>query len=110
MRNDLDKLNYHGRYVQVHRNAADLDLTLPLIVFQPPNARYIQGVSSLVDFGHPRSAIYLFGGDNSNLNDEDDLGGRLPDDIVYVPQTGKDQMYSWVAAAVVFYDRLVKLG
>ena len=76
---------------------------------QPRDGRYVQGVTPLADFEHPADAIYLFGGDNANLNDEDDLGGRVPDAIVYIP-TAEANMYSWVAAACVFYDRAVKRG
>lgn len=110
MRNDLDLLNYHGKYTQTHGTAFDLDPNIPLVVVQPLGGRYIQGNISLIDFVHPNSAIYLFGGDNDNLSSEEDLGGRNPDYLVYIPTATHDEMYSWVAASCVLYDRLVKNG
>jgi len=81
----------------------------PLIVLAHQEGRYIQGNQSLVTFSHPEDAIYLFGGSHVNLSDEDDLGGRVPDALVYIPSV-KYEMYSPPAAYITLYDRLVKRG
>lgn len=89
--------------------AAELPDDRPLIVLAPETGRYIQGDQSLVTFEHPDNAIYLFGGSHSNLSDEEDLGGRGPDMLVYIP-TVKHEMYGYAAGYIVLYDRLVKRG
>jgi hypothetical protein len=77
----------------------------PIVVCQPPDARYVKGEINLMNFSHPEHAIYVFGLDNNNLS-EDDLKGE-PDYKVFIP-TAKNEMWSWVAAAVVLYDRASK--
>jgi len=89
--------------------AVELPTDRELIVLTPIEGRYIKGDQSLVDFVHPENAIYLFGGTQSNLNDEEDFNGRVPDALVYIP-TVKLEMYGHVAAYLTFYDRYVKRG
>ena len=81
----------------------------PLVVLAHPEGRYIQGTESLVTFDHPEDAIYLFGGSQANVTDEDDLGGRNPDAFVYIPSV-KHEMYAFSAAYITLYDRMVKRG
>ena len=89
--------------------AAELSAKRPVIVLAAADGKYVQGDQSLVDFIHPENAIYLFGGSKSNLNDEDDLGGVVPDALVYIP-TVEHEMYSHAAAYITLYDRYVKRG
>jgi hypothetical protein len=81
---------------------------LPLVVVQPRRGRYLPGRESLVGFSHPEDAIYLFGADNANMSKEDIA--REPDHLVYIPTSDDHEMWSWVAGAVVLYDRMVKRG
>ena len=88
--------------------AAELPAT-PLVVVSSPNGKYVQGTQDLKTFKHPPNAIYLFGGDKEHLSDANDLGGREPDHIVFIP-TGPRVMHSFLAAGIVLYDRMVKNG
>jgi hypothetical protein len=105
----FEDINYNGPYTQTHVTTADLDPNIPLVVIQPKEGRYIKGIIPLTTFVHPANAIYVFGANNANLNDEDDLGGRVPDYLVYIPTEGRFELYSWSAAAIVLWDRTVKL-
>lgn len=93
-------------------SADDLPLDCELVVLSPRTARLIPGQESLEFFEHPERAIYLFGADTRFLSEED-LGGRRPDHIVYVPNISddeRDELYSFTIGAIVLYDRLMKLG
>ncbi len=89
--------------------AAELPTERPVIVLSHIAGQYIKGDESLADFVHPENAIYLFGGSYSHLNDEDDLGGRVPDAKVYIP-TIKHDMYGHAAGYITLWDRYVKRG
>lgn len=89
--------------------AADLPAERSLVVLAPIDGRYIQGNQSLDIFVHPENAIYLFGGSMENLTDEDDLGGRVPDALVYIP-TVSLEMYAHAAGYLTLHDRYVKRG
>lgn len=91
------------------KSAAELPEDRNLVVLAPIDGRYIQGEQSLKDFEHPEDVIYLFGSTQANLNDEDDLGGRVPDSLVYIP-TVKLECYSHSAAYMTLWDRYVKRG
>lgn len=80
-----------------------------LVLMQPRNGARIQATQPLHGFEHPEEATYLFGSDCTHF-EEALLGGREPDAIVGVDLPGEPQMFGHVAAAVTFYDRLVKLG
>jgi len=84
-------------------SCADLPADLPLIVFASKTARYVKGVTSLVEFTHPADAVYFFGHDVRWVDDE--VLGRVPDEIVYVPTDTTDDLWSWVAGAVALWDR-----
>lgn len=88
--------------------AAELPKEIPLIILAPPAGQFIQGTVSLADFTHPENAIYIFGGSRAVLTEED-LGGRKPQTVVYIP-TVKHEMYSHTAAYVTLWDRYVKRG
>lgn len=89
--------------------AVELPDDRPLVVLAYFAGRYIQGNESLKDFMHPDDAIYLFGGSYGNLNDEDDLGGRVPDALIYIPSV-EHECYSHSAAYMTLWDRYVKRG
>lgn len=97
-------------YANVDRIAGLDELPeVPLILMAAPSSRYVQGDEPLVSFKHQRDAIYLFGGDHMNFC-KDDFNNRSPDHRVYVPTATQDEMYSWIAGAITFYDRVVKRG
>ena len=89
--------------------AAELPVGRPVVVLAPIDGRYIKGTKSIEDWIHPEDAIYLFGGSQANLNDEDDLGGITPHSVLYIP-TVELEMYSHSAAYITLYDRKVKRG
>ena len=89
--------------------AVELPSERPLVVLAPVDGRYIQGNVNLKDFVHPENAIYLFGGSQDNLSDEDDLGGRKPDALVYIPVV-EHEMYGHAAGYIVLWDRYIKRG
>lgn len=95
--------------VKAADTAADLPKSRPVVVLAHQEGRYIQGTQSLVGFKHPKNAIYLFGGSHVNLTDEDDLGGRKPTALVYIPSV-IHEMYGHAAAYIALYDRMVKRG
>ena len=97
-------------YSTVNRIATLAELPeSPLILLAAPSSQYVRGDKSLMNFEHPKSAIYLFGGDHINFS-ERDFRDRAPDHRVYVPTASHDETYSWIAGAITFYDRAVKLG
>ena len=97
-------------YSTVNRIATLAELPeSPLILLAAPSSQYVRGDKSLMDFAHPTDAIYLFGSDNANFSDEHFID-RSPDHKVYIPTESDDEMYSWVAAAVTFYDRALTRG
>ena len=90
------------------KDASELPDT-KLVVLAPDNGRYIVGNEDLKDFVHPEDVIYLFGGDVEWLWPEQ-LGDRVPDHLVYIDTNTHDDMWSWVAYAVVAWDRRMKSG
>lgn len=90
------------------RHGDDIPEGFELVVLSPEAGRYVQGTESLVDFVHPENAVYWFGSNHRHLT-LDELP-RTPDAIVYVPTDSYPEMYNFVCAAVVAYDRRVKGG
>jgi hypothetical protein len=82
---------------------------MPLVVMQPRTGVHVQGVESLSDFVHPDDAIYLFGPDEAKLPLAM-LGSRVPEHRVYIPTVTDREMYSFVAFAIVMWDRRMTLG
>lgn len=80
-----------------------------LVLLAPSHGRYVQGAAPITDFAHPDTCTYMFGADNATMS-SDFLGGRRPDDVVYIPTDTKDDMYSFMAGAITLYDRAVKRG
>lgn len=78
-----------------------------LIIASPETGQSIPGTLNLKDFTHPEDATYVFGHDNLILQASEFEGKTYS--AVYVP-TIEMEMWSWVAAAVILYDRLVKNG
>ena len=85
------------------------DLPSPLVLLTPKNGTYFAGETPLPEFNHPPYACYMFGSDNITLS-TDHMGSRKPDHSVYVPTSTKDDMYSYMAGSVTFYDRMMKRG
>ena len=94
------------------RTAADLPDDCELVVLSPKTARIIQPTASLGGFIHPKRAIYFFGADTTFLS-EDELGGRVPDHVLWVPNKSDqecNELYSFVIGAIVLFDRWVTRG
>ena len=79
----------------------------PLVVLQSDRAANFRGTVSLAEFEHPEDATYLFGPDES-LMPKAFMGGCTPDHCVYVPTDTDRDMFSFVAFAVVAWDRKMK--
>lgn len=95
-----------SHYAQSIDSLEELPAGTPVLV-QPATGRYVSGKVPLADFEHPRDAVYIFGSDNKNV-DPADLPGAYSS--VHVETASHHDMYSFVAAAVVLHDRMVKLG
>ena len=93
-------------YISIH-NAEEIEEPVTLLMSE--HGRNYQGNVSLVDYVHPDEVCYMFGSDNRVL-EEKHFGDRQPDDIVYIPTSTIDTMYSFMAGAVTLYDRMVKRG
>ncbi|UCD23203.1 MAG: hypothetical protein JSW51_09080 [Gemmatimonadota bacterium] len=89
--------------------AAELPTDRPLVLLAPKEGMYIQGTESLDGFVHPENAIYLFGPSHQYLNDDDHMGGRVPDHSVYIPLV-KHEAFAHTAAYMTLWDRQVKNG
>lgn len=80
----------------------------PIVLAAPKNANFVKGVVDLKDFVHPEDAIYVFGPDHHNFNEEDHLGKRGIDHKVYISNETRFEFYAHVAAGIFMYDRRVK--
>lgn len=80
-----------------------------LVVASPTSSRYIPGDHSLLTYEHPDECCYMFGADNVHLS-TDHLGERIPTDTIFIPTDTADTMYSFMAGALVLYDRKMKNG
>jgi len=98
----------------VYISSADQLPTEPeLVLLSPLVAHNYPGETNLETFTHPDNAIYMFGWDHEHLYPPDDpegseLGSRVPDHKVYIPNEMHFDMYSFVSCAVTLYDRKVK--
>jgi hypothetical protein len=90
-------------------NASFLPTDSDLILLAPVEGRYYKGNVGLKDFSHPSNAIYLFGPNHVHLS-EVEMSNRKPDYSVYIETDTKDEMFSYVAAAVTLWDRRIKNG
>lgn len=77
-----------------------------VILIQPQDGEHVQGDVGLVDYTHPDSCCYLFGGSDSHL----ELDGVSPVAKIYIPHAKTWNLFAPQAAAVVLYDRYVKRG
>jgi hypothetical protein len=91
------------------QTADELPRDPPLVVFQPPEGRHVQGAISLYSFEHPEDAIYFFGTDDENMTLEADLGSRRDFQAVYIP-TVKYELFGAIAGAIALFDRASKRG
>lgn len=81
----------------------------PKYITAPDIGRYIQGETSLAQFEHPDDCIYIFGPDDNYLRPDEIDMTRIAGTI-HISVPGNPDMYSFVSAAVVLYDRALKLG
>lgn len=105
---DIARKSPRSKAVHI-KNVSELPRDIPLVVLTPKLGRNIQGTKSLLEFEHPENATYLFGSDIDHLTPKD-FKLRSPDHIVYIPVDTDDEMFSYMAAAVTFWDRRVKNG
>jgi len=91
------------RDAPVVSTAADLPND-PLVLVVPLSARNFTPDTALQDFTHPTDAVYMFGPNSEHIT-EDDMGGRVPDHIVYIPTDTKDEMFNYVACIVTLWHR-----
>lgn len=101
---DIDSNYYSPTVID---SLAELPKNKTLVIAAHANAKYIQGVEALPAFEHPANPIYIFGSDNGNLYPE--LLGNRNYKAVYIPGS-KIEMWSFQAAAIFMYDRMVKRG
>jgi len=87
--------------VDLSRTALSIE-DIPIVLFSPKDAR-VPGEISLADFKHPEQAIYCFGSDKATLSDWTHPGQR-----VYIPTIRTATLYANHAAAIVFYDKMLK--
>jgi len=104
-RNTAEGMDYY-LWEDWHFNASVHNLPDPIIVLSPEDGSKIQGKESLYTFEHPEDAVYFFGSDTRDLHHEH-LEGREYK-TVYIPNSGF--MHSFTAAAMVIYDRKLKMG
>lgn len=79
---------------------------LPLVIMAPKHGRYFKGRIPLKEFEHPMDAIYIFGSDSNVMQDE----FKKANYPVYIETDTNDDMYSFVAYAVMMHDRKMKNG
>lgn len=75
-----------------------------LVLVLPLSAVNFTPTVSLQDFVHPADAVYIFGPNNEHIIPED-LGGRIPDHIVYIPTDTNDEMFNYAAYIVTMWHR-----
>lgn len=79
----------------------------PVVVFSPTGSSNFPPTLKLQDFIHPRDAVYVFGSNHRSLERS---VVPDPDAIVEVECARHRDMWSFMAAAVVLRDRLVRHG
>ncbi len=102
--NVFSKLN--ATYIET---PADLPDEPAFVVLAQENGRWVQGEESLLTFEHPDDVIYFFGHDTRWVSDEQ-IDGKTVDHFVFIPTATSDDLWSWTAGAMVFWDRMVKSG
>lgn len=83
----------------------------PLVFIQPIKGRFINGELNLINYSHPKDAIYYFGSDRAQV-DESNFGDRKYDSV-YIPQkdeTVQHELFSHQAGAILIYDVKAKGG
>ncbi len=86
----------------IHVNSTDNLPNISIVAMAPRTGRQIKGEISLVEFQHPKEAVYLFGPDKRHLT-KPLLGNRKIDYKVFIPPDNRE-LYSWMAAAITLYD------
>lgn len=83
-----------------------------IVVVQPSDGDFIQGLEELRDFTHPLDAIYVFGGSVTRLKPATlglYQGAWLePAASVYIPTSA--DLYAAQAGGIVLWDRFTKVG
>ena len=93
-----------------HHETIPLTWQDDLLTALPENAvpvavELVEGATSLVDYVHPPRAFYVFGPEDSSLNQTLVNACR---DVIYIPTTGCLNLAASVN--IVLYDRLLKSG
>ena len=104
---EVQKSNVVGKATQI-QSLTELPEDHKLVLLAPLNSMYMKDEKiNLMEYKHPEDKVIYFAGDDSSFLIPDEFE-RYPDEIIYVPTDTKDDMYSWVAMAVVLYDRKLK--
>lgn len=80
-----------------------------VVLISPANAYQLNGETNLETFTHSDNCIYLFGADEGRLTNEDVSELNIVDKV-YVETSNDLHMFSFVAGAVVLYDKKLKYG
>ena len=80
-----------------------------VVLVQPKTGRYVQGETSLENYNHPHTCIYLFGSSHRSWTSEE-LSGLNIVDRLYIPVQGDWDFFSPQAAAIVAWDRRIRYG
>jgi hypothetical protein len=101
----------NDRWLKYHRPTKNIGFTLinsyseiveDRVFLNSLNSETMPGIINIENYKHPENACYIFGSDSGMFYS--DLAGER----VYIPSCSDLDMYSWVAAATVFYDRKLK--
>jgi len=79
-----------------------------LVVLSPKKAKFVPGEHALSSFDHPDNVVYYFGSNSEYLLKEYFVD-RKPDHLVYIDLASHFDMWSWMAWAIVAYDRITKI-
>ena len=80
-----------------------------IIFLAPEHGRYIQGKTNIFDLKHPENAAYVVGS-NHVYPTTDNYFDKYIKHYVFIPTDTKDDMYNWVAMAIILYDRKLKMN
>lgn len=97
----------HWKEVEVV-SYADIPEGVSIVLLAPDVGHAVSGNENLKEFEHPADVCYVFGPDHTHF--QMDMLSREPDHKVFIPLDGYREMYGWVAAAIVLYDRSLKRG
>lgn len=79
------------------------EISEALIYVTPKDSSVLKGVNNLTTFNHPEECCYAFGSNSYPYFTEIETGTTVYIDVI-------DELFSWCAASIVFYDRNMKNG